>query len=130
MKVDEALKYLKDANRNNNMICILPNSDIGKCIIKALDEIQMYNNGNLFLVPSNVFEKLCKENDTYKEIGTPEECREALEKQIAKKPVDQDEEYSTFKCPICGGLIFTEDRFETHKHCLFCGQKLDWSDED
>lgn len=66
----------------------------------------------------------------YMEIGTPEECRAAVEKQIAKKPIEPDEEYGTFKCPNCGGLIFTENRFETHKHCLLCGQKLDWSDEE
>ena len=64
----------------------------------------------------------------YRAIGTPEECRAAVEKQKVKKPIEPDEEYGTFKCPNCGGLIFTEDRFETHKHCLLCGQKLDWSD--
>ena len=68
--------------------------------------------------------------EAYKAIGTPEECRAAVEKQKAKKPIEPDEEYGTFKCPNCGGLIFTENRFETHKHCLLCGQKLDWSDED
>ena len=68
--------------------------------------------------------------EAYKAIGTPEECRAAVEKQTVKKPIEPDEEYGTFKCPNCGGLIFTEDRFETHKHCLLCGQKLDWSDED
>ena len=62
--------------------------------------------------------------------GTPEECRAAVEKQRAKNPIEPDEEYGTFKCPNCGGLIFTEDRFETHKYCLLCGQKLDWSDEE
>ena len=66
----------------------------------------------------------------YQKIGTPEECRAAVEKQRAKKPIEPDEEYGTFKCPNCGGLIFTEDRFETHKYCLLCGQKLDWSDEE
>ena len=64
----------------------------------------------------------------YRKIGTPDECLAAVEKQKAKKPIEPDEEYGTFKCPNCGGLIFTEDRFETHKHCLLCGQKLDWSD--
>ena len=71
-----------------------------------------------------------EELKAYRAIGTLEECREAVEKQKAKKPIEPDEEYGTFKCPNCGGLIFTEDRFETHKYCLLCGQKLDWSDED
>ena len=73
--------------------------------------------------------KALGEIQQYREIGTPEECSAAVEKQKAKKPIEPDEEYGTFKCPSCGGLIFTEDRFETHKYCLLCGQKLDWSDE-
>ena len=58
MTEQEALKYFNNANRTNNMLCILPKSDIGKCIIKALEEIQQYLA-----------------------IGTPEECRSAVEKQ-------------------------------------------------
>lgn len=58
MTEQEALEYLKDANRNNQMVGILPKSDIGKCLVNALEEIQQY-----------------------RAIGTPEECREAVEKQ-------------------------------------------------
>lgn len=75
-------------------------------------------------------EELEAEVEEYRKIGTLEECRAAVEKQKAKKPIEPDEEYGTFKCPSCGGLIFTEDRFETHKYCLLCGQRLDWSDEE
>ena len=42
MKDNEALKYLKEVNRKNDMLCVLPNSDIGKCLINALEEIQQY----------------------------------------------------------------------------------------
>lgn len=66
----------------------------------------------------------------YRAIGTPEECKIAVEKQRPKKPINPDDDYGTFKCPNCNGLIFTVDRFETHKHCLLCGQLLDWSDEE
>ena len=38
MKENEVLKYLKEANRKNDMLCVLPNSDIGKCLIKALEK--------------------------------------------------------------------------------------------
>ena len=44
MKDNEALKYLKEANRKNDMLCVLPNSDIGKCLINALEEIQQYRD--------------------------------------------------------------------------------------
>ena len=71
-----------------------------------------------------------REVQQYRAIGTPEECKIAVEKQRPKKPINPDDDYGTFKCPNCNGLIFTEDRFETHKYCLLCGQKLDWRDEE
>lgn len=38
MTVSLALKYFQDANRTNDMVCVLPKSDIGKCVIKALEK--------------------------------------------------------------------------------------------
>ena len=55
MTEQEALKFIKDANRTNHMVGILPKSDIGKCLIKTLEEIHKYLT-----------------------IGTPEECRAAV----------------------------------------------------
>ena len=43
----------------------------------------------------------------------------ALEKQIPKKPIDLQ------YCPECKEIVFFGN-----KHCIKCGQKLDWSDED
>ena len=54
----------------------------------------------------------------------------ALEKQIAKKPTDIDEDSNTFKCPSCGHTLIALDDMTIHKHCLICGQKLDWGNED
>jgi hypothetical protein len=51
----------------------------------------------------------------------------AVEKQIPKKSEDIDEEYSLFQCPSCNELILYSDDKESHKYCLNCGQKLDWS---
>lgn len=38
MTENEALKLLKKANRDNDMVCILPKSDMGKCLVKALEK--------------------------------------------------------------------------------------------
>lgn len=51
MTESETLEFLKKANRDNDMVCILPKSDMVKCLIKALEEVQQY-----------------------RAIGTPEEC--------------------------------------------------------
>lgn len=53
----------------------------------------------------------------YEEIGTPEECRAAVEKQTAKKPI-------VHQCPACGNAVMLSDG----KCCSNCGQRLDWSD--
>lgn len=111
MTEQEALKYFNNANRTNNMLCILPKSDIGKCIIKALEEIQQY-----------------------RAIGTPEECRAAVEKQKAKKPIikyEQTHDCVTeieWKCPVCGTNYVK--LAPCGEWCRYCGTKLDWSDEE
>ncbi len=38
MTENETLEFLKKANRDNDMVCILPKSDMGKCLIKALEK--------------------------------------------------------------------------------------------
>ncbi len=65
MTIDEVHEYLKSAKRQNDMVCILPKSDMGKCLIKALEEVQQY-----------------------RAIGTLEECRRLLE--ICKAMVERN----------------------------------------
>ena len=50
--------------------------------ISALKEIQLYKDNKLCLIPEDVYSRQCSELDAYKEIGTVEECREAVEKQV------------------------------------------------
>lgn len=38
MTESEAIGLLKKANRDNDTVCILPKSDMGKCLIKALEK--------------------------------------------------------------------------------------------
>lgn len=73
-----------------------------------------------------------EELQQYRQIGTPEECREAMEKQQAKKPwVSSDgywdgvPVYDIYECPECGALI--EDWEEEPHHCI-CGQALKWEE--
>ena len=48
---------------------------------------------------------------------------EALEKQVPKKPIDNNER-EWFECPTCGRVIVTYYAGERH-HCK-CGQALNW----
>lgn len=67
----------------------------------------------------------------YRKIGTLEECRTAIEKQIPKKVVRYGK--WNYKCPCCGESAKAEtgDSFIDYRldYCDGCGQKLDWSDE-
>ena len=60
----------------------------------------------------------------YMEIGTPEECREAMEKQrrkIVKNQYGTNYVLKAGYCPVCGcGVTARWD------YCQCCGQKLNW----
>lgn len=62
---------------------------------------------------------------------------QALEEQIPKKPImkkyfkDMEEEYLC--CPTCGEILtdrIPADNKTFYFHCMNCGQKFDWSDEE
>ena len=65
-----------------------------------------------------------KEIQQYHEIGSVEECREAVEKQKAKKPEVIDQDFDYYKCPVCGEYIWATDNINDHKYCLNCGQAV------
>lgn len=69
--------------------------------------------------------------EEYKAIGTPEECRAAVEKQTAKKvkSISQIKDGDSYvgligRCPCCGDIL-EEDTV----YCD-CGQRLDWGTSD
>ena len=62
---------------------------------------------------------------------------QTLEKQIAKKPImkqyfeDLEDEYLC--CPTCGEILtdrIPSDNKTFYFHCMNCGQKFDWSDDN
>ena len=78
-----------------------------------------------------------EEVQQYRAIGTPEECRAAVEKQKAKKPIMkqyfEDLEDECLCCPTCGEILtdrIPADNKTFYFHCMNCGQKFDWSDEE
>lgn len=67
----------------------------------------------------------------YRQIGTPEECREARERQQVRKPLmgsnpdipDRD----IFICQVCSGVVGIDD--VRAAYCADCGQAIDWKEE-
>lgn len=78
--------------------------------------------------------KALEEVQQYRKIGTVEECREAAEKQKAKKPDYEGDGYSdgqlvydTWICPCCGQHY--EVDYDDYYYCPECGQHIDKSME-
>ena len=124
--------------------------------IKALEEIQQYrelgtvedirdllivisedsDNANEHGIDLEIIKNLI-ELKHYRVIGTVEECREAREKQKAKKPIigadfmvgSDDNGEPIWKhdyiCPECGLGIAGE-----YICCPYCGTYIDWSEEE
>lgn len=60
----------------------------------------------------------------YKQLGTLEKVREAVEKQKRKKPRAINR---CFVCPNCG--LVTSIKIK-HSYCDACGQHINWSDKE
>lgn len=91
MNYQEVIELLKSANRSNDMVGILPKSDISKFIIHAMKELR-----------------------EYKQLGTLEEVREAVEKQRA---ISREIIEGKYFCPKCHNLM-------PYPGYCGCGQKL------
>ena len=76
-----------------------------------------------------------KEVQQYREIGTVEECREAVGKQTQKKcAIDSCPDHTHYKCPSCGQIELSIYKHgfprlgRITKYCENCGQALQQED--
>lgn len=92
------------------------------------DNDKEYTERNLALTEAV---KALTEIQQYRAIGTVEECREARERQRAKKVVISHngcvKDNGKAFCPNCGLDIHGKGMVG---HCFRCGQAIDWSDAD
>lgn len=72
--------------------------------------------------------KALEEVQQYRAIGTPEECRAAVEKQTAKKAITY-RGTNRADCPACGATVRGIGA-PFGNWCSKCGQRLDWEDEE
>ena len=68
----------------------------------------------------------------YRAIGTPEECRAAMERQNPRAAIAEKEDTGTTKYigPTCGMYMGWSTGTFPARYCWKCGQKLDWGDEE
>jgi rubrerythrin len=129
-------QYLSLEQRARNLFG--ENYDLENCV----EELRQYRDTTLS--PEQVrtlqtrFVDVSLRLGEYMAIGTPEECRSAVEKQKAKTPdfeVDGSYGdyggkivYDTWICPGCGEHY--EIDYDKHEYCPCCGQKLSWENND
>lgn len=102
--------------------------------VKELDDT-MYAYNPVYMNALDMAIEALKEVQLYREIGTVEECREAVEKQTAEIIKYETDAvfnngfgyYRIGKCPICNSCYNSNDEI---KYCSKCGKKLDWSKEN
>lgn len=72
----------------------------------------------------------CDRLADYEDTGlTPEQIMSLKERDMAKPPIDIEDNYGFFVCPSCGNSIYASDDFESHKFCLNCGQRILWKED-
>lgn len=144
MTENEAIERIRDhfeVHHHDNRPHPLLDEAVGMAI-NALEEVQQYRqigSVELFAETKKLSDltkkcgtigKVFDECAEYAAIGTVEECREAVEKQTAKKvksifQVKDGDNYIGLigRCPCCGDIL-EEDTV----YCD-CGQRLDWEGE-
>ena len=100
--------------------------------VKELDDT-MYAYNPAYMNAMDMAIEALKEVQQYREIGTVEECREAVEKQRTKKTHIVTNEFlggTSYVCPNCGAEMMLIDRNRIQwgrmqKYCGCCGQAID-----
>lgn len=120
MTENEAIERFQECVKNN-----------GKC-----EKCNFFTNCGIYEMEELAIQAL-EEVQQYRQIGSVEEFREAVEKQTAKKVTSFDYHNGTvnYGCPICKRKIISKIDGKWcggtfNEYCDRCGQKLDWSDED
>lgn len=150
MSEKEAIEWLKAISATQkesiHMNSLLNRKEALHMAIQALEEIQQYRATGM--TPEQIKEMqidYCAKGavlEEYLAIGTPEQCREAVERMKPKKPICKEMPYieevgfndEYYYCPTCNNYVgfFTEGMGEPEQMecCNVCGQHIakDWSE--
>lgn len=134
MTESEAIKFLKERIEliNSDYPDVVDYKNALECAIRALEEVQQYRKHGVTVESAlnNMCDLAAAENliEEYREIGTLEECRAAMEKQTAKKAITY-RGTNRADCPACGATVRGIGA-PFGNWCSKCGQRLDWEDEE
>lgn len=113
--------------------------------LRTHKHLAFQTNMTLLNQAADAIEALSVELEQYRAIGTPEECRAAMEKQRAKKPSERQVGSNAlcrkiYNCPVCGkklydcaiknGILDHVSKGSKKSRYCECGQALSWEDEN
>lgn len=98
--------------------------------IKTMRDVIDTGNHDRMFLDTYYWLKMLSE---YREVGTVEECREAVEKQKAKEIVCENDSvfsngfshYRIGRCPMCDRYYNSNDEVN---YCSKCGQAIQWDE--
>lgn len=107
-EIKRLISYIRSCREANIDCTVTIDKRLTHCVLNALEEVQKY-----------------------REIGTVEEFREAVEKQTQKKcAIDSCPDHTHYKCPSCGQIELSIYKHgfprlgRITKYCDNCGQAL------
>lgn len=99
--------------------------ELGEIAAKVFKEINGDERIKVFRVAISALEEI----QQYREIGTVEECRKALERRKPKRAVFDcmiGNWEGIFNCPACGKVILRDCGDVENTFCERCGQAIRW----
>ena len=130
MTIDEAISHAREVAECQKMSARLIEDNA--YIPESVDKEAITHGNTICADEHEQLAEWLEELKQYRAIGTPEECRAAMEKQTAKKPMHVTNSYFGYQkhkehvgyCPDCGHQV------EEPYGCPNCLRKIDWSDEE
>ena len=121
-------EYLVSMTGRDGVASVRYHNEALDTAIAALKEVQEYHatgrTPGMVRALQVAYIRAKKRLDEYIAIGTPEQCREALNKQTGKTVRDQLKTkyiWAVGYCPVCGTGITSR-----WNYCQNCGQKVKW----
>ena len=130
MTIDEAISHAREVAERQKMSARLIEDNA--YIPESVDKEAITYGNTICASEHQQLAEWLEELKQYRTIGTPEECRAAMEKQTAKKPMHVTNSYFGYQkhkehvgyCPDCGHQV------EEPYGCPNCLRKIDWGDEE
>jgi len=130
MTIDEAISHAREVAECQKMSARLIEDN--EYIPESVDKEAIIYGNTICADEHEQLAEWLEELKQYRTIGTVEECRAAMEKQKAKKPMHVTNSYFGYQkhkehvgyCPDCGHQV------EEPYGCPNCLIKIDWSDEE